>query len=310
MIISRTPLRITLGGGSTDLPEYYSKFGGFFISATIDKYIYIAMNNRFEKELRIVYSELELTSGNLSIKHPIIKELFKKFSIWQNTEFVTFADLPGSSGLGSSGAFTVGAIKAINPEWGAEKLAESAYDIERNKLNRSVGKQDQYCAAFGGLRVYSIDTKGAVSSEILVFPELADKLMLLYTSNIRDSESILSKVKTSESQMKQIHELGKKSAVTILNKDWTKLGGLMDEHWEVKKTIASDMSTLKINNIYTKCKSLGAYGGKLIGAGTGGFLMLVVPDDKVKKNIMSSGIVEQNCHVPFKFTLSGSEVLV
>lgn len=309
MIITRTSNRVTLGGGGTDLPEYYSKYGGNWISATIDKYVYVAVKSRFENELRIVYSELENTTGWQNIKHPIIKELFKKFNIWQNTEFVTFADLPGGSGLGGSGAFTVGAIKALNPEWGAEKLAESAYDIERNKLNRSVGKQDQYCAAFGGLRAYSIDTKGVVSSEILIFPELADKLMLLYTSNIRDSESILSKVKTSENQLKQIHEIGKKSTVAILNKNWTKLGELMDEHWQIKKTIASDMSTLKINNIYTKCKSLGAYGGKLIGAGSGGFIMLVVPDDKTKKNIMSSGIIEQNCYVPFKFTLSGSEVL-
>ena len=309
MIISKTPVRITLGGGGTDLPEYYEKYGGYFLSATIDKYIYVAVKDRFEKELRIVYSELEFATGYKNIKHPIIKELFKRFNIWQNTEFITFADLPGGSGLGGSGAFTVGAIKALNPEWGAEKLAETAYDIERNKLKRSVGKQDQYSAAFGGLRAYSIDTKGAVSSEILIFPELADKLMLLYTSNVRDSESILTKVKTSEDQLKQIHEIGKKSTIAILNKDWTKLGELMDEHWQVKKTIASDMSTLNINNIYTKCKSLGAYGGKLIGAGSGGFLMFVVPDDDVKKNILKSGIVDQNCHIPFKFTLNGSEVI-
>jgi len=309
MIITRTPMRITLGGGGTDLPEYYTKNGGFWISATINKFVYVAIKDRFEKELRIVYSELEKTNGWQSIKHPIIKELFKKFNIWQNVEFVTFADLPGGSGLGGSGAFTVGAIKAFNPDWNAEKLAESAYDIERNKLNRSVGKQDQYCAAFGGLRAYSIDTKGVVSSELLIFPELSDKLMLLYTSSIRDSESILTKVKTSENQLKQINELGKKSAVAILNKDWTKLGEFMNEHWDIKKSISSDMSTLKINNIYSKCISLGAYGGKLVGAGSGGFLMLVVPDNDVKKDILKSDIIDRSCYVPFKFTYTGSEVM-
>jgi D-glycero-alpha-D-manno-heptose-7-phosphate kinase len=309
MIITRTPLRITLGGGGTDLPEFYEKHGGFWIGATIDKYIYVAIKERFEKELRIVYSELELVNGYLSIKHPIIKELFKKFSIWQNIEFVTFADLPGGSGLGSSGAFTVGAIKAINPDWNGNKLAESAYDIERNKLNRSVGKQDQYCAAFGGLRIYTSDRIGNVRSSQLMIPELADKLMLIYTSNIRNSESILSKVKTSEEQLLEIQEIGKLSAISIVDKDWKSLGELMNEHWNIKKTISSDMSTHRINDIYDKCISLGAYGGKLVGAGSGGFIMLVVPNEEVKRKIIVSDVTDKICHVPCRFTYTGSEVL-
>ena len=302
-------MRITLGGGGTDLPEFYEKHSGFWISATIDKYIYVAVKDRFEKELRIVYSELENTTGFQDIKHPIIKEIFKRFNIWQNTEFVTFADLPGGSGLGASGAFTVGAIKALNPEWSGKKLAEEAYDIERNKLKRSVGKQDQYCAVFGGVRMYEANLSGVIRSTQFVIPELADKLMLIYTTNIRDSESILSKVKTSEKQLLKIQIIGKNSATAIIQKDWERLGELMDEHWNIKRTISPDMSSLRINNIYTKCISLGAYGGKLVGAGSGGFLMLVVPNDDVKKEILRSGIIETQNYVPIKFTYTGSEVL-
>jgi D-glycero-alpha-D-manno-heptose-7-phosphate kinase len=310
MIITRTPLRITLGGGGTDIPEYYQKNGGFWISATIDKYIYVAINNRFEKELRIVYSKLENHYGHLDIEHPIIRELFKKYSIWQNLEFVTFADLPGRSGLGSSGAFTVGAIKALNPNIHKQQLAEEAYLIERVILNRSIGKQDQYCASFGGMRIYMTDTSGNVTDHILVNPELAQHLMLIYTSNIRDSEKMLSVVKESEDQLKQIESIGRDSARAILELDYQKLGMLMDEHWRVKKSISPEMSTPEIDKMYANLKESGAIGGKLVGAGSGGFILVVIPDDTVRMKIMQSSYLEQRAYVPFKFTYSGSEVLV
>jgi D-glycero-alpha-D-manno-heptose-7-phosphate kinase len=309
MIITRTPLRITLGGGGTDIPEYYQENGGFWISATIDKYIYIAINTRFEKELRIVYSNLEITKGNRDIQHPIIREIFKKFNIWQNQEFITFADLPGSSGLGSSGAFTVGAIKAFNPTISKTDLAEQAYSIERNNLSRPIGKQDQYSASFGGTRVYMIGRDGKVDDIILTEPELTNHLMLIYTSNIRDSGRILNTVKESTRQLKDIEEIGRESAKAIMNLDYQKLGELMDDHWKIKKTISPEMSTPEIDNLYDELRQNGAIGGKLVGAGSGGFLMVVIPDNKTRTKILQSGCFESRAYVPFKMTYTGSEVI-
>jgi D-glycero-alpha-D-manno-heptose-7-phosphate kinase len=309
MIITRTPLRITLGGGGTDIPEYYQKNGGFWISATIDKYVYVALNDRFEKELRIVYSKLENHYGNLDIEHPIIKELFKKYTIWQNQEFITFADLPGRSGLGSSGAFTVGAIKAFEPAIDKTILAEEAYKIERVKLNRSIGKQDQYSASFGGMRAYRADTEGKITDTIIVNPKLEDHLMLIYTSNIRDSEKMLKIVKESESQLKQIEDLGVKSAIALLGLDYKKFGELIDEHWQIKKTISPEMSTPEIDSMIENLKKSGAIGAKLIGAGGGGFILAVIPDKETKMRILQSSYLPQRANVPFKFTYTGSEVI-
>jgi D-glycero-alpha-D-manno-heptose-7-phosphate kinase len=310
MLITRTPLRITLGGGGTDLPEYYQKNGGFWISATIDKYIYVAINTRFEKELRIVYSKLENVFGNNDIQHPIIKEIFKRYNIWKNQEFITYADLPGSSGLGSSGAFTVGAIKAFNPTIDRTELAEQAFGIERYKLNRSIGKQDQYSASFGGMRIYTVDKNGNVTNTPIINPELAQKLMLIYTGNIRDSEKMLSKVKESESQLKEIERIGRESVKSIMERDYQKLGSLMDEHWQIKKSITPEMTTPEIDKTYTTLLNMGAVGGKIVGAGSGGFIMVVIPDERTRMKILQSNILEQKLYVPFKITYVGSEVLV
>jgi D-glycero-alpha-D-manno-heptose-7-phosphate kinase len=310
MLITRTPLRITLGGGGTDLPEYYQKNGGFWISATIDKYIYVAINTRFEKELRIVYSKLENVFGNNDIQHPIIKEIFKRYNIWKNQEFITYADLPGSSGLGSSGAFTVGAIKAFNSTIDRTELAEQAFGIERYKLNRSIGKQDQYSASFGGMRIYTVDKNGNVTNTPIINPELAQKLMLIYTGNIRDSEKMLSKVKESESQLKEIERIGRESVKSIMERDYQKLGSLMDEHWQIKKSITPEMTTPEIDKTYTTLLNMGAVGGKIVGAGSGGFIMVVIPDERTRMKILQSNILEQKLYVPFKITYVGSEVLV
>ena len=211
--------------------------------------------------------------------------------------------------MGSSGAFTVGLIKAMNPNIDKTILAEEAYDIERVKLNRSIGKQDQYSASYGGMRAYRADTEGKITDTIIVNPKLEDHLMLIYTSNIRDSEKMLRIVKESEDQLKQIEQIGLESAKALLTLDYEKYGELMDEHWGIKKTISPEMSTPEIDKMIENLKSSGVIGAKLIGAGSGGFILAVIPDKETKIRILQSNYLDQRAHVPFKFTYTGSEVI-
>lgn len=224
------------------------------------------------------------------------------------------ADLPSGSGLGSSGAFAVGLIHALSQSRHENltnmQMAELAYVIERNKLQRSIGKQDQYSAAYGGPRQYRMDKDGTVhNTPVTRIHALEDKLMLIYTSRVRDSEPILSKVKMAESQLKEIKRIGEDSLDAILDHDWKMYGELMHEHWTVKRTITPSMTTNIIDKLYKRCRIMGAYGGKLIGAGGGGFLLLVVPSKEVEKEIIryvNNGVFK---NVSFKFTFNGTEVI-
>jgi len=314
MIITRTPFRITLGGGGTDIPEFYEKHGGFWINATINKYVYVCVNLRFEKQLRIVYSQLENPETPEAIKHPIIKALFEQHSIRAHTEFITYADLPAGSGLGSSGAFTVGSILALTSGNGPasikrrEDIAESAYYIERTLLGRPIGKQDQYSASFGGMRAYRIDEKGKVTSQSIYDPEIEDKLMLIYTGEVRDSMPILNEVRKSETQLKEIKELGQESFNAIIENRWNRLGEIMDEHWYIKQSITKSMSSSRINQLYDRLKKAGAIGGKLVGAGGGGFLLIIVPNDYVKQTILRE-VLDIHTYTPFEITHTGTEVI-
>lgn len=176
-------------------------------------------------------------------------------------------------------------------------------------MNRSIGKQDQYSAAFGGMRAYRADTDGKITDTIIVNPKLEDHLMLIYTSNIRDSEKMLSIVKESEDQLKQIEDLGVKSAIALLGLDYNKFGELVDEHWQIKKTISPEMSTPEIDTLIENLKKSGVIGAKLIGAGGGGFILAVIPDKETKMRILQSSYLPQRANVPFKFTYTGSEVI-
>ncbi|MBF0504453.1 MAG: galactokinase [Candidatus Omnitrophica bacterium] len=323
MIIVRSPLRITLGGGGTDLPSYYEKFGGFLISAAIDRYVYITLHRTFQPGYIIKYSSMEKTKQIDKIKHPIIRESLKLLRINDNyLEIASMADIPAGSGLGSSGSFTTALLKAlhaykrnlIHPK----ELAEQACYIEIVKLNGPIGKQDQYIAAYGGITVFEFTKKSVkayplnIEKEILY--DLEDNLLLFFTGYTRSASGILKeqhhKSKANDKAMIEnlhfIKELGIESKKALERGDLKKFGELMNIHWEHKKKRSGAMSNQKINDWYDLALKNGAFGGKLIGAGGGGFLMFYTNDHVRLRRAMTSAGLEE---VRFRFDFEGTKVM-
>jgi D-glycero-alpha-D-manno-heptose-7-phosphate kinase len=324
VIITRTPFRISIGGGGTDLPSYYEKFGGFVISAAINKYAYISINEGFTDSYIIRYSQQEAVDKVDQIKHPIVREALKLHNIGPRHEVVSVADIPAGTGLGSSGSFTVGLLKAI---YAAKRehvttnvLAEEACHIEMNILGEPVGKQDQYIAAFGGLTCFEIEKDGSVrSSPLRVSKEtlhtLEDNLLLFFTGQSRSASNILADQKTrsesSDSSMIEnlhhIKELGLQIKTALENGKTTVFGELMHQHWLFKKERSKTISNPEINGWYDLGVSNGAVGGKLIGAGGGGFIMFYANDrTRLRQTMAKVGLRE----VRFAFDLEGSKILV
>lgn len=325
MIITRSPLRISLGGGGTDLPSYYKKHGGFLIAAAIDKYVYIMLHKTFQPEFIVKYSQLEKASSIDDIKHPIIRECLREVKIAENgLEIASMADIPAGTGLGSSGSFTTALLKAfhtfkknlIHPQ----NLAEQACEIEINRLGEPIGKQDQYIAAYGGITCFEFLPDGQVeawplqiSKETLY--DLEDNLLLFFTGYSRSASSILKeqddKSKQNNKDMTDnlhfIKDLGRKSQAALEKGDLIKFGELMNVHWEHKKQRSGSMSNSKIDEWYNLAIKNGAAGGKLIGAGGGGFLMFYA-EDKIKlRNVMiQQGLQE----VRFRFDFEGTKVVI
>ena len=324
MIIVRSPLRITLGGGGTDLPSYYEKFGGFLISAAIDRYVYITLHRTFQPGFIIKYSLMEKTQQINKIKHPIIRESLKLLGMDNNyLEIASMADIPAGTGLGSSGSFTTALLKAlhaynhnlIHPE----ELAQQACDIEINKLKEPIGKQDQYIAAYGGITCFEFKKNGKVKAYPLkiekeVLYGLEDNLLLFFTGYTRSASDILKeqhhKSKANDKAMIDnlhfIKELGFESKKALEKGDLNKLGELMNIHWEYKKKRSSFMSNKKINDWYDLALKNGALGGKLIGAGGGGFLMFYAADIiKLRRAMTKAGLEE----IRFRFDFEGTKVM-
>jgi len=325
MIITRSPLRISLGGGGTDLPSYYEKHTGFLIAAAIDKYVYITIHRTFVKELLIKYSKLERVGHAKEIEHPIIREVLKELEMdGLNLEITSLADIPAGTGLGSSGSFTTALLKALyahnNQIISTRLLAELACVIELDRLGEPIGKQDQYIAAFGGITAFEYLPDGRVeispvnmSKETLY--NLEDNLVLYFTGYSRSASSILKeqddKSKVADDEMTNnlhfIKELGKKSLVALESGNLLEFGELMNVHWEHKKKRSGNMSNDKINEWYDLAVKNGAVGGKLIGAGGGGFLMFYTEDKmKLRHTLMNAGLEE----VRFKFDFEGTKVVV
>jgi len=325
MIIARSPLRVTLGGGGTDLPSYYEKFGGFLISAAIDRYVYITIHETFVNYLIAKYSKMEKVKKVEDIKHPIIREVVKMLDIecayW---EMSSMADIPAGTGLGSSGSFTTALLKAlhtykrnlIHPK----ELAEQACYIEINKLGEPIGKQDQYIAAYGGVTCFEFAKNGKVKAYPLkidkeILYDLEDNLLLFFTGYTRSASNILAdQHKKSKKNDKYIienlnfvKELGIQSKEALESGNLNKFGNLMNVHWEHKKKRFGQMSNPKIDKWYDLALQNGAIGGKLIGAGGGGFLMFYA-DDKVKLRhaMMKAGLEE----VRFCFDFEGTKLIV
>jgi len=325
MIIIRSPLRITLGGGGTDLPSYYRKHGGYLIAAAIDKYVYIAINSAFTEDVILKYSRYERVKSIDEIQHRIFRECLRETGVKVNgLEICSMADMPHGTGLGSSGSFTTALLKALytfdKRNVSTRFIAESAVKIELEKLGEPIGKQDQYIAAFGGVTQFEFLTDERVEVSQLATAketlyELEDDLMLFFTGYSRSASEILSEQDSKSKQNDEamtanlhfIKELGFKSRIALETGNLTEFGKLMNEHWEYKRKRSSSMSNPQIDSWYNIALANGAVGGKLIGAGGGGFLMFLAEDRaRLRKAMTGEGLQE----VRFRFDFEGTKVVV
>ena len=324
MLITRTPLRISIGGGGTDLASYYSRHGGFVISAAIDRHVYIAINRTFTDDYFIKYSELERTKSADEIQHPIIREALKMHPVGPAIELVSLADIPSGTGLGSSGAFTVGLLRTLysfkREHVAAGSLAEEACHIEIERLQRSVGKQDQYIAAFGGLTNFEIEKDGRVHVEPLLIAQetmldLEERLLLFFTGYARDAETMLEDQKqrseTGDEEMlanlDTVARIGEQTKEALVAGDTHGFGELMHEHWENKRKRSKGMSSDAVDRWYEAGREAGAVGGKLVGAGAGGFLLFYAEDQAPLREAMAKEGLRE---VRFSFDHDGSRLVV
>jgi D-glycero-alpha-D-manno-heptose-7-phosphate kinase len=324
MIITRAPLRISLGGGGTDLPSYYREHGGFLIAAAIDKYVYINVHRRFVDGFLLKYSQLEEAATIEEIKHPIIREALKLACVQErNLEIASMADIPAGTGLGSSGSFTTALLKAlhalrknlVHPS----ELAEQACHIELEKLREPVGKQDQYIAAYGGITCFHFLPDDRVQASPLKISEetlfnLEDNLLLFFTGYSRSASKILREQddksqRSDKAMVENLHfvkELGQQSQRALEGDDLHEFARLMDLHWQRKKERSAAMSNEHINEWYDLAMANGALGGKIIGAGGGGFLMFYAKDKaRLRHAMRERGLTE----VRFRFESEGTKIL-
>lgn len=324
MIISKTPVRISIGGGGTDLPSFYSKFGSSFISAAIDKYIYIIVQeHKWKKEYILKYSKTEKVTSIKDVKNEIMRECLKLLNVYKPLEIVSISDVGGQTGLGSSGAFTVGLLNALHVFQknfvGQEQLAEEATKIAIEKLKLPSGKQDEYIAAVGGVTGFNITKGGKVKYDKNLFDahfieELNRYLFMFHTGINRNSKDILvhqdkATKKNKEdivNNLKSVQSLGNKIKKALINKDAKKFGELMHEHW-LLKTKRKGTTNEQINKWYEIAMKNGATGGKIMGAGGGGFFLFYCEKnaplliDTLSKNDLR--------HIPFNFDYQGTKVI-
>ena len=325
MIIVRSPLRISLGGGGTDLPSYYNKFGGFVISAAIDKYIYITLHENFAPNIIIKYSKMEHVNNISEIEHPIIREAFNLIGIdGKGLELSSMADIPSGTGLGSSSSFTTGILKTLHIYnkniISTKELAEQACHIELERLNEPIGKQDQYISSYGGITCFNFNKTGEIDVNPLkvsksVLCEMTENILLFFTGYSRSASSILKEQdqKSKEDNLDMINNLhfvkdiGLQSKGAFEKGDLYEFARLMNVHWEHKKQRSKNMSNGKIDEWYELAMKNGALGGKLIGAGGGGFLMFYCENKtKLRKVMCESGLTE----VRFNFDFEGTKVIL
>lgn len=324
MIITRSPLRITLGGGGTDLPSYYREHGGFLLAAAIDKYVYVTVMRPFTPGIFLKYSKLEHVEQADEVHHPIIREAIQMLDFkTPQLEITTLADIPAGTGLGSSGSFTTALLKALYAHrrrlLHPSELAGLACQIEIDRLKEPIGKQDQYIAAYGGITCFTFhpdETVEAVPLQIKMDTlfDLEDNLLLFFTGFSRSAGSILNdqKVRTQQSDqnmLQNLHyvkELGLRSKQALEDGKAALFGELMHEHWEHKKKRSGTMSNSQIDEWYELGRANGAIGGKLVGAGGGGFLMFYAADRSRLRHAMSCAGLEE---VRFRFDFEGTKVL-
>jgi D-glycero-alpha-D-manno-heptose-7-phosphate kinase len=326
VIVTRAPLRVPLGGGGTDIPSYYRASGGFFVSAAINKYIYITINPRFEDSMRVSYSRTEIVESVDEIEHPIVREVLRLLGVTRPLEIISMADLPSNTGLGSSGSFTVGLLQALHTfnrdHVGPQQLAEEAFHIEAEVLGEPVGKQDQYIAAFGHIAAFEIACDGSVGvTRLNLDEEVVDRLendaMLFYTGKKRDAAVVLNDQKDSlingrgnaATSLDEIKAIGYQVSDALVKGDLTRFGALLDMHWRAKRRSSELISDADLDRWYTLARSKGALGGKLMGAGGGGFYLFYCPNDYksgLRKALVAEGLREMR----FAIDEEGSKVLI
>ena len=324
MIITRSPLRITLGGGGTDLPSYYREYGGFLIAAAIDRYVYVTVMRPFVSGIFLKYSKLEHVEHVDEVQHPIIREAISMLDFkTPQLEITTLADIPAGTGLGSSGSFTTALLKALYAHrrrlLHPGELAELACEIEIDRLKEPIGKQDQYIAAYGGITCFRFHTNNSVEATPLKISmdtlfDLEDNLLLFFTGFSRSAGSILkdqqSRTEHADQTMIQnlhyVKDLGLRSQRALEDGDPRRFGELMHEHWEHKKRRSGGMSNPQIDEWYALGLANGAIGGKLVGAGGGGFLLFYAEDRSRLRQAMAHAGLEE---VRFRFDFEGTKVL-
>lgn len=324
MIITRSPLRVSLGGGGTDLPSYYREHGGFLIAGAIDKYVYIALHRTFVHDLIIKYSKMERVTEVDAIEHPIIREAFRLLGVPAGgLEMASMADIPAGTGLGSSGSFTTALLKALHAykkhHIHPHDLAAQACHIELELLGEPIGKQDQYIAAFGGLTCFEFGKDDVVRawplkvSEETIF-NLEDNLLLFFTGYSRSASAILKEQddksrKSDTAMVDNLHfvkDLGFQNQRALESGRLDEFGRLMDVHWKHKKQRSSGMSNPRIDAWYECAMKNGALGGKIIGAGGGGFLMFYAEDKaRLRHALHEEGLKE----VRFRFDFEGTRMV-
>ncbi len=320
MVTTRAPLRITFVGGGTDLPFYYEKRDyGAVVSAAINKYIYVTVNRKFDDDIRISYSKTEMVDGVERIEHPAVREALKLLDIDKGIEIVSISDIPSrGTGLGSSSTFVVALLHALHSFRGEfvnqDELAREAVKIEREILKEPGGKQDQYIAAYGGVNVMKFLNNGSVEVTPLIshdsnLRKIEDSLLLLYTGRERKSTEIHNDQINSSGNKMDVYDkmkgLTEETFRAVCDGDADILGKKMHENWMLKKSLSGKISDSWIDDLYSKAVRLGAKGGKVVGAGGGGFLLLVADKEKHEPISMELGLRKTD----FKFSQSGSRVI-
>lgn len=322
MIITRTPLRLGLLGGGTDLPDYYREHGGRVLNCAIDKYIYVIVKQRFDEEIYVNYSKKEIVSRVEDLEHELVREAMWMTGVTNGVEITTLADIPsaGGSGLGSSSAVTVGLLHALFAYRGrqltAEELADRACAIEIDRCRKPIGKQDQYIAAYGGIRDIRFGPGDQVMAEELALPlavrrDLQRHIMLFYTGVIRSANSILAEqtanIKASRDQLNLLRDLAGLAADGLRSGDVEAVGDAMRKGWEAKRQLATGISNAQVDDAIDRALGAGATGAKLTGAGGGGFLLVMCPMERQRAVRESLADMQE---LPVKLDRLGSRIVL
>jgi D-glycero-alpha-D-manno-heptose-7-phosphate kinase len=325
MIITRTPFRMTLGGGGTDLPSFYREHGGYILAVAIDKYMFLNVNAPIvDDKIRVRYTNSEMVDHVDDVKHTLAREALRYFGITSGIEIVSIADIPAGTGLGSSSSYLVGLLNALHAllqdQATPQKLAEEACHIEMEVLKKPIGKQDQYMAAFGGLTALDIRPDGRVSVtrlglDVDLLESLEHNILMFFTNEMRDATTILkrqdeatrTKDPTVVRSLREIKDIGLEIGDSISKGNLRRFGELLDVHWQSKKRLSEGISTPQIDAWYELAKKNGAVGGKISGAGGGGFLMLYCEENKARlREVMRAAGLRE---LKFRFDFEGSKVV-